>query len=280
MACFPQISHIWELFFSFFSLFSPSFSSSLYFSTAVCFLNFFPPWGFELFCQKTSVWALLGLAGWCRWYTSSVLPTHGLTPSPSSLPVPSRCLPFPSFFLFLHPHRLVFHRLPLSSPPPPNADLLYPLFISQLSLHLYPPLSAFFPSASFTPPHPLHLPSNPLRPSLLGTQYLLSPSLAACVYYLLGTEAGETGRTSPREDFHSAVRHWILKRCFGKLIVSRPFSVFFHLLQFHLLLPVTWSSRDLWIKGVRGGWIVRVDHLRLWTGGYASVASYPNESPS
>lgn len=50
------------------------------------------------------------------------------------------------------------------------------------------------------PSIPPHLPF-PLRLSLLGTLYLLSPSLAASVYYLFSTEAGETDRTSPSEDF-------------------------------------------------------------------------------
>lgn len=122
-----------------------------------------------------------------------------LLPSP-----PSSCLPQVASFISLSPV--------LPPPLPPHADLLYPLFISQLSLRLYPPLSALFSSASLTPPRPLPPPPppslvSPLRPSLLGTLYLLSPSLAACVYYLLGTEAGETGRTSPQEDFHSAVHH-------------------------------------------------------------------------
>lgn len=142
-------------------------------------------------------------------------------------------LSLPSFFFFSYP-------CPLQVAP----------FMLPLTPCL-PPLTLIFPVLPSSPNHlstfiPLSLPSCtllqsptssslsrrllfPLRLSLLGTLYLLSPSLAASVYYLFSDEAGETERTSPSEDFPpnspAAVCRWILKRCVGKLIVSGGFFV-------------------------------------------------------
>lgn len=170
--------------------------------------------------------------------SSSVPPTHGSTPSlspscPLLLCLSIACflyLPFFSAISFLSPPVVcpflhssssftsivlsstgcLFH-LPLPRPPPMLISSILSSSPNYLSTFILLSLLSF-PPASLTPPQPPPSPSPsisrfPPRPGLLGTLYLLSPSLAACVYYLLATEAGETGRTSPREDFHSAVHH-------------------------------------------------------------------------
>lgn len=206
----PRSSSSWMYaFFVISSLFLVS--SSLFFSPAVCFINFFSFW---IICQNTSVWAwatflscseapVLQLAEDemkvhcipCRWWNApplyfqhtiqhllklSLSLFHLLSPvlsSLSSLPI------FTFFSVFL------ISLLPLNL-----VSLLPPSFCCPPAFHCFLTLSFSTTSLSLSI-------SVPLRLSQLGTLYFLSPSLAACVYYLFSDEAGETESTSPSEDF-------------------------------------------------------------------------------
>lgn len=213
-------------------------------------LIFFPP-GFEIFvrkqaCKHVFIWSrLLQLAEaelniHCvpsRWWNAPPLHfEHRLNLSvyfSDSLPWFSQLPPLLNIPCFL---QLLFSSVISSSLSLSSLFLSLPFFWSPLSslhlpiisLPLSPSIAAFSPITYLTPSsnHFHHSPSLsfPLRHSLIGTPYLLDPSLAVSIYYLFGTEAGQTERSGPLEDdspnSRTVARCWILKPCVGKLIVS------------------------------------------------------------
>lgn len=271
----PRSSSSWMYaFFVISSLFLVS--SSLFFSPAVCFINFFSFW---IICQNTSVWAWATFLSYseapvlqlaedemkvhcipCRWWNApplyfqhtiqhllklSLSLFHLLSPvlsSLSSLPI------FTFFSVFL------ISLLPLNL-----VSLLPPSFCCPPAFHCFLTLSFSTTSLSLSI-------SVPLRLSQLGTLYFLSPSLAACVYYLRwGRRDGEHqpfwGFSS---DSPSSAYRCILKYCVGLSFVP-PFNLFQFILHpvptpaCYVKIHMTCSCRE------QGGWIMKMDHLRLWT---------------
>lgn len=189
----------------------------------------------------------------------------------------------------------LFH-LPLPRPPPSPPP---PCWSPLSSLHLpiiSPPLSSSlcslflrFPHATSPPPSPSPSISRFPPETQPAWHTVFTQPVTGCLCLLPPRHWGGRDRQNqPSGGFSLGCPSLNLKMLLRKIDCCRvfflssfilsPFSI--HPVAEWRLVPATRSSHGLWIKGEQGGWIVRMDHLRLRTGGYISVASYQNESPS